>query len=356
MEAQERKVAKLKRMEWQAIVRRAEKVWKKEIRRSTPGGVDWSPLRIIAAVLFILITLFTSAKAALHAIPVADAMYAGLIEGIGVTNEEFALIPTLNTFRALTVAVLVIISELGLVYFMLLSYTVAPRQINYGRNRKTLAALIDLPVIMSYMPRIVTYLMVAFVFYVSGKGGATLTLYDQFLPVFVGIGLTYFVEQIAADWDNHNADIRARLRRQWDDVDFLVILHDFIGEGLVGLVRVVNGRSYKPNEWLETSDLLEPAIQAEYRRNTVNRQFAETVRDVGVEQAAAAASTGVKDAAGLRIPPNGAARWTPETLWEDLVSMKARKGLQRNAHIRKWYAKGYGADTVWLEIAQKWNS
>lgn len=346
---------RFQRQEWQKTVGKATRLWKKEIRHTTPGGIQWEPIRIIALVLFIAVTLFTAFKAALHAIPVADDMYAGLIENVKVTNSQFALVPTPDAFRAITVVILAIISELGMVYFMLLSYEVVPKAIRGGGVLRSAGNLLDLSVLMSYMPRAVTYLMVGFIFYISNAGGDKLTVYDKFLPVFVGIGLTYFVEGLAKDWRTFAEKLRIRYQGMWDDEEFIIILHDIIAENLVVLRRKVGGKWTTPNAWLETSDRLEDAVLLEYRRNTVNRQFAETVRDVDAEQRQAAAATGAHDEAGMRIPPNEAPRWTAASLWEDLTLMKARKPLQR-AHIRKWYATGRGADTAWADIADKWNA
>lgn len=340
--------------------------------RVTPGGIRWTGLTLIAAVLFLLVCLFSGQKASLHAVPVANAMYDALITGEdGKPLELFSsiLTPTRQTFVDTMRLMFIAMSELGIVYFALLAVKTAKagglitwRGSYSATAGYVLAELADTQRILSLLPRLIFFGLIGYIVFISSAGGDRISLFDRFLPVLVGIGLTLFIEELFKKQSEHVAAVELALieaQSIWDankaampiDERYLMLVHDFIGEALLTITRQhpVTKKRYQPNAALESAEDYESIILAEYKRITANVQFAKQVRATLAENQAER-----EDYGELRTPPNGATEWTPETLWSDLMAINAPKPLQR-AFIRKHYATGLKAETMFSAIVDKWN-
>jgi hypothetical protein len=235
------------------------------------GGVDWNVLKIIAFTLLILIMLFTGAKAALSAVPVAVTMYDDLLHGI---MGDYLLVVPKSLFVALMQMVFVLLSEAGLVYFVLLS-----KQIRYTVPKVHDNPLINIVVnlvlfrgVYTYLPLLMVWGTIVFVFQISSHGEGTII--DKYLPLVMGIALAYVVEETISERNAHRALVFKRLKVEQEAYDqrynnydkdplYLRLLANAIADKLPTLTREVvrNGKK----ETISNRHLLDLPYQ-EYRK------------------------------------------------------------------------------------------
>lgn len=216
------------------------------------GGVDWNILKIIAFTLLILVILFTGAKAALAAVPVAETMYDDLLHG---SLGQYLLVVPKPLFVALMQMVFVLLSEAGLIYFVLLN-----KQIRFTMPKAHDNPFINIVInfilfrgLYTFLPLLMVWGTIIFVFQISSHGEGTII--DKYLPLVMGIALAYVVEETISERNAHRALVFKRLKIEQDAYDhrfnnyekdplYLRMLANAIADKLPTLTREVvrNGK------------------------------------------------------------------------------------------------------------------
>lgn len=172
---------------------------------------------------------------------------------------------------------------------------------------------------------------------------------NALLPVLIEIGLATTVAKVLEQVRKRNYQVKEALNLQRqafkdsfnnrnDDSRYLTILFQELREKLSGM---------RGNEWLRTanSEVTKEVISSEYNRLNAGNEFA---LNVITERSAQAETMAIVESATSPTddqftPPNGASKWTPDTL---LQHFTARQDLNPNmaykqTDLDEQYATGY---------------
>lgn len=326
---------------------------KKAIKKQLPNPFTINSLEWVAFILLIVLTLFTSIKMGLVALPFVDRMVVTL-------GQHAPIDPLLVVlFKVVAITLFIMLATPALIYFKLLSDEPNLRKridetAYYEWYRK-----LSLSYITPRLPAILVYAVVAWlVFWSSQLSG---TIFEQYLGVIAEVALAQLVGNILSKraefqravtlaWKQEYDAYQNRLTQYEQDREYLKTLYQVMREQFIHLTRKEPGtkRSVQPNIWLLSAEdiTVDRYLDAEYTRLTGGNEFAtrvtSKVTDVS-NKVTEATSEGIK-------PPDGLG-WTKEQLYTSIRSRGfatySRKQLATD------YAKGYGAYTLWGSIKDK---
>jgi hypothetical protein len=296
------------------------------------------PLKLSAFVLLILIIFFTGFKAMLGAIPVAESMYIHLTHSVDLSR--YPLTPSQGVFTTIMQLMFFVMTELGLIYFLLISKRIVRPEVNKWTD------FFSVQWVLSVLPILASVGIVLFVVQISS--GVNGTVLDMYLPIAVGMALAFFVEQEleVLEKRNHEIDKRyAEVTKQYNlkqdnminDSQYMSVLFDYIKEALINKRK---GWFTYPNKRLELEDakIIQDAVYEQWKNHTVNLDFVKKVLQATQNTLESERKLHI-DIEGKAVPPNGAKDWTPETLFLDLTA-RDLVGITRN-ELGRYYQSGH---------------
>ncbi len=354
---------------WQTTKKTALKRYKNEVlgERPTKRSVDKdlhdeTPITILQKLSFVLLVvaaLFSGMKFIDEAI-----LYTSNFEGIDFEAGKIL-------FSVIGSAVAFLMATTGLIFTKLQASdpsTIA----KIKKNRIGWHNFLNLDVLTPRLWGILTYFVIIWLFVASSQADGN--WFMQYLPVLFEVLLANVVADIiehrrkrsntvhsvweaqALAWDARFADLHSP--------EYLKILYQTLREALTPSTKRGNGRfAYKSVAEAErANEVLDQWVKSEYRRVTSGVDFAKWAVDKQVDEAQIAknvvikAKTTAKNTAidtKKRIPPDGAARWTAETLTEDFL----RRGLKRTQvytekNLAQDYAAGFSVRTAYRKDAK----
>lgn len=327
----------------------------KDVRKSLPNPFTVNALELIAFVLLIVLTLFTSIKVGLVALPFVDNMVIQL-------SQHAPIDPNLVVvFKIVGIALFVMLATPGLIYFKLLSDEASIKERIQRTSGYEFFQKFSLSYITPRLPAILVYATVLWMVYWSSQLPGT--IFEQYLGVVAEVALAQLVGSILAKraeyeravktaWKALNDEYKSRLVNYETDNQYLRILYQIMREQYIHLDRTTTDKKrVKPNLWLETADanVVDHHLEQEYRRLTGGHDFVARITTptlpsvtptVDLPYPPIATSTVEK-----RVPPRGDKVWTTETLYNDIRSRGISTYSERQLNAD--YAKGYKAREVW---------
>lgn len=214
--------------------------------------------------------------------------------------------------------------------------------------------------LMQYLsPRLylfLTYATAVWLFDVSSHGEGS--FFEKYLIVFAEVALSYLVANLITKYTKRSADIQEALEQRLKPYDerlagyesdpaYLRILYQEMREAVSNLVRVhpEDDGKRKPRLYKPYKNVTDEQLYTEYLRLTSGLQFAKRVLGTATEEPLTVNSVvSPVPVQAKRTPPNGATKWTVESLEHDFLV----RGLKPNdkyteAQISNDYEAGYNA-------------
>jgi hypothetical protein len=340
-----------------AVLEQAKKLWLESNPKPKPKlhKVNYDPVTVIGLLLMVVTVLFSGSKAMLALVPVAESMYSHLAHG-----SIYIFLPSKELFVFLFSLLGAIMSEFGLIYFMLLSNEVI--KLYPDRWYKWL----DIRVWSTWLPSLVVYGILVFLVIISMDGEGNPLF--KFLPIPVGAGLSLFaegfiVELVRVSRENKNirekldAEYKIRLEHMRKDPQYNEILARVISEALpnVTVYNPVKKVTTKPYADLESMDLdkRNSIILDTYKgligNYTLASDFIKEFNSVSMQADAVKLlnSDTARVVEGKRLPPNGLT-WKLEEIIADLEAINAPKTV--NTEIMT--SLGYGGSGWQRSLSQ----
>lgn len=359
-------IAKLRLNEWQLIQGKAKRIWLglvgarptfAEIKSSLPNPHTVSFLELLAMLVLIVLTAFTSYKVGALAIPFA-------LQTLATLSQHTQLAQWVqDSFVIVTAFLFMLLATPSIIYFKLLADE--PEVMAEKRETKNTRwyARLSLHYLTPRLPSLVVYLSVAWLVVISNMLPGT--PFEKFLPVVVEVALAALVGNILQKrkkfndivWDalrEKTGPYDARMKNFEQDSLYLRTLYQVMREEVAKVKRhdPKIKRDTTVNAWLEAADdqLVYRILSTEYHRLTSGDQFAHDV--IAGETPAEIVDGEVRNT--LRRPPMGNAVWNPDTLAHDLRV----RGLDPAAgyteeQLRKDYDSAYKPRSAWRGGARK---
>lgn len=361
-------IAKLRLNEWQLIQAKAKRIWLgaigtrptfAEVKASLPNPHTISFLEILAVVVLIVLTAFTSYKVGALAIPFA-------LQTLETLSQHTQLAKWVqDSFVIVTALLFMLLATPSVIYFKLLADEPEVTAEKKETAHTKWYSRMSLHYLTPRLPSVVVYLSVLWLIVISNQLPGT--PFEKFLPVVVEVALAALVGNILQKRKKFNEIVWDALREKTDPYDnrmknfeqdslYLRTLYQVMREEVSKIKRhdPKIKRDAAVNAWLEAADdqLVYRILSAEYRRLTSGDQFAHAVQAGGAETQPETEADEIRST--LRKPPMGDAVWTPETLAHDLRV----RGLDPAAgyteeQLRKDYDSAYKPRSAWRSGARK---
>lgn len=319
---------------------------RKAIGKTLPNPFSVNALEVIAFVLLIVLTIFTSIKVGLVALPFVDSMV--------VTLSQHAPIDPNFTwwFKVVGIALFVMLATPGLIYFKLLSDDPKLKKRIEDTSDYRWINRLSLNWITPRLPAALVYLTVAWMFFWSSQLPGT--VFEQYLGVIAEVALAQLVGTILAKraefqravvlaWKVQDDVYQSRLKNFETDKDYLKTLYQIMREQFIHITRKDEHKKIThPNLWLnnEPDATVDAYLEQEYRRLTGGNEFA-----VRVSNPVPTVTEDVATSTEHRIkPPNGVA-WSMEELYDSIRSRGITKYTR--TELRNDYAPKYGTEQLW---------
>ncbi len=323
---------KLRLNEWQAIQTQAKKIWMRdvlgvrptfnEVRSTMPNVHSISALEYLAMLVLIVLTLFTSYKVGALAVPFAQHTLETLTQHTAL--DQWVQV----TFTIVTAFLFMLLATPSVIYFKLLSHE--PEITIEKRDTKALHwySIFSLDYLTPRLPGMIVYFSIFWLVYISSQLPGT--VFEQYLPVVVEVGLAALVGHILKKRKDFNDIVNDALAEKTKPYDlmwanyetegaYLRILYQVMQEAVVKIKRLdpAARREVQVNAWLEAADesVVYRVLSAEYHRLNQGNSFAQ---DVISGEVATQAEPVADEIRTKRLPPAGLRAWTPETLCHDL--------------------------------------
>jgi hypothetical protein len=318
----------------------------KQVRKTLPNPFTVNALEVIAFVLLIVLTIFTSIKVGLVALPFVDSMVVTL-------SQHSPIDPNFTWwFKVVGIALFIMLATPGLIYFKLLSDDPKlKRRIEDTAHYRWINRL-SLNYITPRLPSVLVYFTVAWmVFWSSQLPG---TVFEQYLGVVAEVALAQLVGTILAKraeferavtlaWKTLETEYNTRLENYESDKAYLRQLYLIMREQLIHLTRKdVHKKPTEPNLWLLDVDdvTVDRYVEAEYRRLTSGSEFATRVTSAVPTTTNEVATSTIQ-----RITPPDGVAWTMEQLYDSIRSRGFTKYTR--TQLRNDYAPKYGTEQLW---------
>lgn len=361
------KIAKLRLPEWHFVQARAKKLWLQElgkrptfeeVKKNLPNPHTISALELLAIVVLLVLTLFTSYKVGALAIPFA-------LRTLETLSEHTPLAQWIkDSFVLVTAFLFMLLATPSVIYFKLLSgepEVAAEKKATAYPTRR--GARLSLDYLTPRLPSLIVYLSVVWLVVISNQLPGT--PFEKFLPVVVEVGLAALVGNILDKrkkfnqivWDallEKTEPYDTRLKTYTTDGAYLRLLYQVMREEIVKVKRTdpTSRRDVHVNAWLEAADeqVIFRILSAEYKRLTSGDQFAHAVQSGQTQDELGE----VEVRSTLRKPPMGERRWTPETLLHDLQvrGIDPADGYNED-RLREDYDKAYSPRSAWRGGARR---
>lgn len=322
---------KLRLIEWQAIQAQAKKIWLRDVHGERPDFVSVrsnmpnqhaiSALEWLAMVVLIVLTAFTSYKVGALAVPFAQHTLETL------TGHTYLADWVQTSFTVVTAFLFMLLATPSVIYFKLLSHE--PEVTAEKKDTKLTPVLqrLGLEYLTPRLPGMIVYFSIFWLIYISSQLPGT--VFEQYLPVVVEVGLAALVGSILKKRKDFNDVVNDALAEQTKPYDlilknfeketaYLRILYQVMRESVAKVKRLdpaVNKERHL-NAWLEAADdsVVYKVLSAEYNRLMAGDSFAADVLTPRTQPEDDPAEIG----STLRTPPAGMKAWTPEALVHDL--------------------------------------
>lgn len=360
--------AKLSQKEWRSIIETTDKTYKtalkepkrREIRKRIGNPNPVNMLQWAAFIVLFVLAIHTGFKTGALANPFSTSVMDHLSQSTFISDG----VRTAFTFT--TFVLFWLLSTPSLIYFKLLSHD--PRLVKQRQETAltsdTWYNVFSLDYISPRLPSFITYFSTFWLFFIAWNGGGT--IFEMFLPVLAEIGLAQLVGDVIEQNtayariinDRYKIDYDAYERRLHDkkDDDRVSILSGIMSETLMNLTR----RGGRPNAFMEKADkeVTTGILKREYQRLTsvdnfikeldgkVTLHVAEPVYSQD-SQTLVPEITSLSTTSPRMTPPNGAQRWTKETLLHALAVIGANPKTYTEAHLKKQFAADYDALGLW---------
>lgn len=332
-----------------------------EIPNRDPINImDW-----VIILVGIIGFIFTSIKAAAAAVPYSEGVLYAMLHTEGMTKAQAlaTVNPDIRTaFAWITAAFFIALLTPAVIFFKIVDHTAhtkaqkAATAIVIDRWPENLREWIVLPFYALYrmlslewltprLPMVITYASIFWLIHINITGGGN--VFEMAIPIFVEVALAQSIAAILEKTANYRALVldaweqrmkRWKYRRQnyMADQTFLEGLFADIREKLIA----VSKQGTRPNAWLEHADaqVIDNAVLYEFRRFTGGQVFAERVKELDYTKALVQGEE--------RVPPNGAAAWTPDTLFIDL-QQRGVQGEYNESKLDADYGSKYKARAAW---------
>lgn len=318
----------------------------KQIKKTLPNPFTVNALEVVAFVLLIVLTIFTSIKVGLVALPFVDNMV--------VTLSQHAPIDPNFTwwFKVVGIALFVMLATPGLIYFKLLSDEPSVVKRIEATAYYPYLRRLSLSYITPRLPAILVYVTVAWMFFWSSQLPGT--VFEQYLGVIAEVALAQLVGNILVKraefqravnlaWKYENDAYTQRLVGYESDKDYLRLLYQTMRERFIHLDRKEVGtkKTVQPNLWLlqESDVVVDKYLETEYRRLTGGTEFANRIIRVTTPTDVVATST------EQRITPPDGVAWTMEQLYDSIRSRGFTSYTR--TQLRNDYAPKFGTEQLW---------
>lgn len=305
--------------------------------------------------MLLVLTIMTSYKVGAAAVPFGHNMMEAL------TARQPIAEWVQNSFIMVSAIFFMMMATPALIYFKLLDRDAATIK---ERNETRMRKVWSLDYLTPRLPGAMVYGIVAWLLLVSSHGlvidvndpvFSAARFFEVYLPVFIEVALAVLVGNILEKRKAFSDLVRANIKETSDRIDaelesyasdprYMKLMYRNLREFFLLMERKDGKQVVRPNAALEEDPQLDKYLVAEYKRLTGGEKFAAAVKDTTSEDRLLPIEP--KGIAALRVPPNGATKWTVSTLLFDLKQRGLPAGYTEG-QLREDYAPDHDARKAW---------